>query len=119
MRARSIVSAARSPVLQSQATANFPGPSGRVTSFQPVPWQNWQFSSGIVERAYGRARRTARVGRCGILCKKKIKHRARGVKRRKVHRGEKDLTQREAEFTEKRIRPREFLAQGADAGRDN
>src|ERR1700688_992804 len=48
MRARSIVSVARSPVLQSQATANFPGPSGRATSFQPVPWQNWQFSRGIV-----------------------------------------------------------------------
>src|SRR5579859_4423324 len=48
MRARSITSVARSPVLQSQATANFPGPSGRATSFQPVPWQNWQFSIGIV-----------------------------------------------------------------------
>src|SRR5260370_3217407 len=72
MRARSITRVARSPVLQSQATANFPGPSGRATSFQPVPWQNWQFYSGIVERAYRRARRTARSGQCGILCKKKI-----------------------------------------------
>src|SRR5258705_6062590 len=48
MRARSMVRAARSPVLQSQATANLPGPSGRATSFQPVPWHDWQFSRGIV-----------------------------------------------------------------------
>src|SRR5882724_3607621 len=89
MRARSITRVARSPVLQSQATANFPGPSGRATSFQPVPWQNWQFSSGIVERAYGRARRTARVGRCGILCKKKINTERAKAKRRKAHRGKK------------------------------
>src|SRR5258708_38143224 len=60
MRARSMVRAARSPVLQSQATANFPGPLGRATSFQPVPWHDWQFSKGIVptsiraREAYGK-----------------------------------------------------------------
>jgi hypothetical protein len=32
---------------------------------------------------------------------------------------EKDLTQRDAELTEKRIRPRKFLAEGADAGGDD
>jgi hypothetical protein len=37
IRARSIVREARSPTLQSHATANLPGPSLRATSFQPVP----------------------------------------------------------------------------------
>src|SRR6266403_3824538 len=90
MRARSITRVARSPVLQSQATANFPGPSGRLTSFQPVPWQNWQFSSGIVERAYGRGRRTARFASCGILCKKNL---PQSLRERKDTEKEKDSTQ--------------------------
>jgi len=47
---------ARSPVPQSQATANFPGPSLRAMSFQPVPWQYGQFSEGIFRSIRARAR---------------------------------------------------------------
>src|SRR6266404_6244051 len=96
MRARSITSVARSPVLQSQATANFPGPSGRATSFQPVPWQNWQFSRGMLGRAYGRARLTASFAPCGILCKKKVNTEHAEGRGAEFHRGRKRLNAAES-----------------------
>src|SRR5215470_16065858 len=55
MRARSIVRPARSCMPQSQATATLPAaPSGRGTSFHPVPLHSVQFSKAIVDYCRGR-----------------------------------------------------------------
>src|SRR5580698_7986019 len=48
MWARSSTRLWRASMPQSQATTNLPLPSGRETSFHPVPRQSWQFSSGNV-----------------------------------------------------------------------
>src|SRR5713226_1350782 len=93
MHARSITSVARSPVLQSQATANFPGPSGRATSFQPVPWQNWQFSSGIAGTSIRAREANGKVWAVWNSVKEKTKI-ATETQRHRVSQRRKELTQR-------------------------
>src|SRR6266404_2117178 len=92
MRARSMVRAARSPVLQSQATANFPGPSGRATSFQPVPWHDWQFSRGIVGKSIRACVANGKV--CAMWNSVKEKRLLQRHRDTEFGKNQKDLTKR-------------------------
>src|SRR5580698_6823903 len=67
---------ARSSMPQSQATANLPAPSGRGTSFHPVPRQSWQFSRGIVFVLKDRIRGRGEEGKrgCGRFVNQENSH---------------------------------------------